>query len=311
MTRTGVHESLENMVLSLERTAAELNQLIASLRRALGSQSVPQPEDPPRPSRDWWPGDPSTNGFGRLVWIAKKLREHWSGVVVGSVMSVGSIKVDLATAQGRWQLMILAVLRGARVRERSIEETFAALVQQGLTDLERLATGGPQVELELLQVFTAHYRALTSRQSKVDALMTNAALLKSEYGGDLHNLYLALRDDSEALIKALRRFKQVGQVAYWMCRTLKVHGIWPDLGPEATQYLDRYTDLPLERLELRVPFDEERPGSTAMRFAAKHLGGDTVPLYLQGFILCSQNDVTVCRSECSLASECRYAQKAE
>lgn len=304
MSRTWVIESLESLVTSLEEAIDELSHLIS----VLGGL-------PPEPAVNLWDDQRSFNNGGnqsdRQAWIAKRLREYWSGVSMGSEMAVGSLTVDLSSAQGRWELLVLAVLRGARVRERSVEDTFTALAERGLTDLERLAAAEPKTEAELSDVFATHYRALTSRQAKVEALMANANLLKSEYDGDLHNLYLAHKDNPEAIIKALQRFKQVGQVAYWICRTLKVHGIWPDLGPEATQYLDRHTDLPLERLGVRAPFDEQRPGSTTTRFAAAHLAGDTVPLYLQGLLLCSKEDVSTCRFECALAPECRYWRKAE
>lgn len=302
--RPVVIESLEDAAHSLEMAAEQLRNLISILKHA---EWLPQSA----PVGD----DLSSNGHAtpdvREVSIAKKMQELWRGVSLGSEMPVGPVTVDLATAEGRWQLLILAVLRGARVRERVVEETFVALVARGLTDLRRLALGGPSTKTQLLEVFAAHYRALGHREAKVEALMANAALLQNEYGGDLHSLYLASPGEPDALIKALQRFKQVEQVAYWICRTLKVHGIWPDLGPEATQYFDRYTDLPVERLGLRSSFDDERAGTAAMRFAARRLQGDPVPLYLHGLILCSQNEISICRSECPLAPECRHVQKAE
>ena len=257
------------------------------------------------------PSAPKTMETSTAAASAKRLREFWHGVSLGSEMNVGSLTIDLGSPEGRWQLLLLAVLRGARVRERVVEETFVAIVESGLSDIRQLALGTPAIRAGLIEVLAEKYRALGHREAKADALMANAALLQEEYEGDLHTLYLAHRGEPEALIRALQRFKQIGQVAYWICRTLKVHGVWPDLSPAATQFFDRYTDLPLRRLGLMPGLEEERSGSGVMRFVTKYFQGDVIPLYLHGLVLCSQDRVSICHAECPLVAECGFPQKAE
>lgn len=303
--RPFVIESLEKAAISLEEAAGRLREAIFKLTGDEPSSGPLAFEDAHRSNGS------SHDADERARWVAKRMREFWRGVSLGSEMPVGPVTVDLATPKGRWQLLVLAVLRGARVREHVVEETFSVLVERGLTDLDRLAAASASIRAELQEVFEAHYRALGRREAKVEALISNAALLKSEYEGDLHTLYRTHREEPDVLIKALQRFKQVGQVAYWICRTLKVHGVWPDLDPSVVQYVDRFTDLPLHRLELCSPFDEERLGTRALRFANELLQGDTTPLYLHGLILCSQDDYGICLSECPLDAACRYVRRPE
>src|SRR5690606_41804816 len=90
----------------------------------------------------------------------------------------------------------------------------------------------------------------------------------------------------------------------------KAHGIWTDVDAEATLYLDRTTDLPLRRLRLVGAPDEERSGGASLRFVDEYMAGDVIPLYLQGLVLCQQEDPGVCVAECPLASRCPFPRKA-
>lgn len=246
----------------------------------------------------------------RLMDLAATLAAFWRGVTLGPKLPVGPVTVDLSTPEGRWHLLLLAVLRGARVRDQVVEETFAALVQRDLARFDRFLRPDPQLKSQLLSIFSDSYRALGNREAKIDALFANAALLEREYGGDLHNVYLATQGDGAALVRSLQRFKQIGRVAYWICRTLKAHGIWTDVDAEATLYLDRTTDLPLRRLRLVGAPDEERSGGASLRFVDEYMAGDVIPLYLQGLVLCQQEDPGVCVAECPLASRCPFPRKA-
>lgn len=294
-------EMLEQAASSLDHAAQKLRVIKTTL---LGGHeaplSFPQAEQDPEKALRGDPGE-----------IAEKLAAFWHGVTLGPKLSVGPVTVDLSTAEGRWHLLVLAVLRGARVRERVVEETFAALIQRDLIDFGRLVRADHATKSRLLSVLSQTYRALGNREAKVEAFIANAAILQREYAGDLHNVYLAVQGEATPLIQSLQRFKQVGRVAYWICRTLKVHGIWPDVGAEATQFLDRSTDLPLQRLGIVDKDQEERSGRAALRFVVQHLRGDVTPLHLQGLVLCSQGEAAVCLSECPLASRCPFPQKGE
>lgn len=240
--------------------------------------------------------------------VATTLVAHWSGEDLGPTLTVGDHEIDLATPQGKWELLILAVLKGARVRDAVVQETFLALVERGLTDLELLASRSSAVRAAVAEVLRETYRALGRKEAKVEALMENAARVVEEYGGDLDRLYHRTGGDDAALIRELQRFKQVGAVAHWYCRTLKVHGVWPDVGGEATRFFDRYTDMPLVRLGLIGEDEAGPPARLGERFVDLYLDGDATPLYLQGLLLCSQNRPVVCLAECPLHSRCLYVE---
>lgn len=242
--------------------------------------------------------------------VAQSLVERWGRVTFAPVLTVGPVAVDLSTAHGKWQLLILAVLRGARVLESVVHETFAHLVEDGLDGLERLAAGEPGTRESLRRVFAAKYRALGRREAKVEALLENASLLMREYGGDLDRLYHRTGGESQSLIQELQRFKQIGLTAHWLCRVLKIHTVWPDVGAAATRYFDRYTDLPLERLGLVAPEESGRSARRAARFVDVYLEGETTPLYLHGLHLCSKSSVVVCAAGCPFSTWCPYVKKA-
>ena len=81
---------------------------------------------------------------------ASRLRSFWEGVSMAQVMTFGELRIDLATAQGRWELLVLAVLLGARVTERVVERTFAKLRDVGLLD-PRALTVSPESARDALR----------------------------------------------------------------------------------------------------------------------------------------------------------------
>ena len=304
---------LLDVAATLEQAAGTLRETARCWREPQAGEGAPA-DSGESPLLDSSPTGGPPERRGRLskrdlAQVAKKIAGRWSAVSFGSILTVGSQEIDLATVDGKWQLLILAVLRGARVRETVVEETFEALVKNGLTGIERLASGTAEVRAGLAGVFAAKYRALGHRAAKVDALVANAALLLEEYGGDLDRLYAQSMGDASALIHKLQRFRQVGLTAHWFCRVLKIHGIWPGVSAEATRYFDQYTDLPLERLGLVEPGETSKPMRLTARFVDAYLDGDTTPLYLHGLHLCSQNRASVCVAQCPLSEWCPYVKR--
>ena len=240
--------------------------------------------------------------------IAQRLRRFWAGVSMSPVLEVGGIRVDLRTAQGRWELMVFAVLTGARVREEVAVKTFRALRQKGLLRFEVLATD-EDARAGVHEVFQRHYRALADRPAKADALVENARRLVDEWQGDLNNLYLASLKDG-GLVRELQRFAQIDRMALWICRTLKVRGIWPAAPREDCLYVDRSVRLPLERLPLGYGGLEEERSRRALELIEELFEGDVLPLHLQGASLCAQDDVETCLGECPVAPWCRFPREA-
>lgn len=243
--------------------------------------------------------------------IAQRLIHFWDQVSLTPTLSVGSHSVDLATAQGRWELLVLAILKGARVRDQVVIDTFGALKDEGLLDYVRTITN-PHVHREsVLAVLHKEYRALVRKEVKADAIVHNAQRLEQEWQGDLNTLYERYYNDDQVLLTELRSFQQIDRMALWICRTMRLHGVWPHVGAQACRYHDKYTRLPLKRLYGLCGADSH--DSMALEEHWQDLTdrlfyGDLCTLYLQGFHLCNQNDIDVCLSECPAASWCSFPQ---
>ncbi|MFO7318111.1 MAG: hypothetical protein FWJ64_01240 [Limnochordia bacterium] len=301
--------SLDEAAGLLEAAAGRLRDAAEQLRRAAGDG--PGGGGPGAP--DALPGGcrGAASGEDPAAYVARHLAARWSREARDPIFTAGGVEIDLTTAHGKWQLLMLAVLKGARVREAVVYRTFAGLVERGLDRLEKLAADSAFTREELEEVLARRYRALTRREAKVEALVENAARLLREYGGDLDRLYAAAGGDSQALVRALQEFKQMGVTAHWLCRVLKHHGIWPGAGPEATRYFDRYTELPLQRLGLVAGGAGGGRGGGAAKFVDAYLGGDTLPLYRHGLFLCSRDDAALCRAECPFHRLCTFPARTE
>lgn len=240
--------------------------------------------------------------------IAHRVKRFWAGVRMSPVLNVGGESVNLSTAQGRWELVVLAILSGARIRDEVIAETFRTLRRRGLLRLEVLLR--PEARQEVHNVFQRHYRALGDRRAKAEALVENARYLVERWNGDLSNLYLAARERGSGLVPELRKLAQIDRMALWICRSLKVRGIWPEVSNEECRYVDRSVRLPLERLP--VGYGDENGEERARRALAlvdALFEGDILPLHLQGESLCAQDDVVTCLGECPVAPWCRFPKE--
>lgn len=249
--------------------------------------------------------------------IVDRITVYWDGTTLGPMFEIGELAIDLATPEGKWELLVIALLRAARVKEETVAETFHALKTQGLLSIDCLAVrveGDDDVRSRVLDVFHRSYKALGRKEAKVEALFFNASLLVDRWDGDLNNLYEAA-DDDQALIAMLQEFRQIRRVALWIGRTLRVHGVWPDVGVEASRYVDRFVRLPIERLGLTTDPHESQGfpqiAEETAEVVASLFGGDVVPLYLHGYTLCAQNEPRVCLLECPVAAWCRYPQQGE
>lgn len=293
-------ESAE-IVAIIDRTADLLFDLAFELRELSGqSGGAGRPQSPPSKGE-----------------IVRRLKAFWQGTTLPPLLRVGDAEVDLTIPQGRWELLVLALLRAARVREEVVAATFVALRKARLLDLDRLADGSDSVRREVEGVFALHYKALGSKEAKIDALMANARRLRDVWGGDLHNVYEAAADDEE-LLAELRRFRHINRIALWICRTLRAHGVWPRVGARASAYQDRAVRTPVERLRLAAvagaePFEPAIHSGAGLAEEAERIvrglfDGDVLWLYLHGSTLCLQDDPNVCYAECPVSSWCSFPQ---
>lgn len=230
--------------------------------------------------------------------ILGRLEAFWDGVSMAPVMTFVDVRIDLGTAQGRWELLVLAVLLGARVTRRSVADTFGALRDEGLLELSAIADPSEAALRRAESILESTYRALGHKSGKLAAIVHNAGTVRDQWNGDVHDLYVGLLGpdgiDEDALLRSLKSLKHIKRLAYWVCRTMKAHGLWRELGTEAVRYHDSQSRLPLERLALPT-----RP-------AEGHVPVNVLPYYLQGVHLCAENDPATCHAECPVAKWCSF-----
>lgn len=134
--------------------------------------------------------------------------------------------IDLSTAQGRWELLALAVLYGAPVKEDVAERAFLGLRSAGLLDLHVLAPAGEGTMQAVLRCLKETYFARTSKEQKAQALRSNGQLLLQRWGGDLMQLYCEAEADGDLVISHLTEFHHVRKRAPWIALMMCRGGLW-------------------------------------------------------------------------------------
>lgn len=249
-------------------------------------------------------------GAAAEVW--KDLINLWQQQTPDGFYRGRRLVIDLNNAEGRSQMLVLANLLAARVTEHIAENTFMALGAAGLLEHQRLLAGSASDRERALDILRTTYRALADKERKVEAIYANQARLAAEWDGDLHNVYLAAEGDDEKLIKMLHGFAHLRQRAFWLAREMKVSGVWPKVGTEATAYYDVHIRRILVRLGLT------QLGETDDWLASRHecqelvdslFHGDVIPFYLHGSRLCIHDDHTICESACPVKAQCSFWQQ--
>ncbi|MDI6871520.1 MAG: hypothetical protein QME79_09235 [Bacillota bacterium] len=223
------------------------------------------------------------------------------------------VQLDLTERQDRFGLLLLAILAGAKVQEATAIATFNALRERGLTGLERLAAQDREDEQAVLAVLQEHYRALANKVQKAGALFAAAERVTQRYGGDLRHVHQP-GQPWQATLKALREFPHLKSRAYWLCREMRRHGLWPDLEPQACIAVDTPVKLALWRLGFvgrEAAFLRDIPTGDCLRAIERYFGGDPLPLFHQGDQLCRQGQTALCAGQCRVAMYCRWERRLE
>lgn len=257
-------------------------------------------------------GAPPARQAAPPAWVAARLRAGWEGREAGPAFAGGLVEIDLRTPTGRWELLALAVLLAAKVKERVAEAAFLALREAGLLDLTRLARGGPDERQAIVSVLRAHYRGLISKEAKAEALCANARRLMDRWGGDLSAVYRAAEGEDRLVVAELQRFQQLHSRALWLCRVMTLHGGW-SMGTQATRFLDAHVRRVLGRLGLVA--EGSRPWSASQaecwEVIERYFSGDTTALYRHGRELCAADDLALCRARCGLLPFCSFWNQAD
>ncbi|MGI6081586.1 MAG: hypothetical protein ACOYEP_01760 [Limnochordia bacterium] len=218
------------------------------------------------------------------------------------------IQIDLTNPQGRWELLVLAVLLAARVSESVAETAFEALQRHGLLDLERMRLMRSQDTHQVGEILHGEYRGIVDRGKKAAALFANAQMLHDIYDGDLNRLYELGRTSAE-VVPMLQQFKQIHTRARWLCRSMHEAGLWTDLAKDEVVFLDSHVRRALSRLGL-VDNNQAWPRlkQEMYKVITDLFDGDTTCLYRLGRYVCSVIEPETCNGQCPLRDICLYAQ---
>lgn len=254
--------------------------------------------------------DPLFN-VGRKRRIAQQLRRQWEKRPGDGIFRSGEVLIDLNTSQGRCELLALAVLKAARIREGVAERAFLALRSEGLLAPECLVRADP-VDVERVEsILREQYRAQISKRAKTEALFHNQQWLRESWGGDPHHIYLAHFGNGRAIVATLQNCQQIVSRALWFCREMAAAGIWEGLAPESTSYLDIHVRQPLYRLGMVNAYRGttwENIRRECFRAIDQYFDGDLIALARHGSTLCRQEALHVCQTECTVKYACSFWQ---
>ncbi|MBI2915137.1 MAG: hypothetical protein HYY08_04335 [Firmicutes bacterium] len=240
--------------------------------------------------------------------IAQILTESWMKSAPLPVLSFSSASdVDLRSSQGRWELVALAVLQGARVTEPIAEDTFLLLRSAGLLEISRVAQAERRDSEEMLDLLKRHYRGLTSKDAKLAALVANARIVQEKWSGDIGGVLAPAAGGPERLLENLRQLKHVKGRATWIARELKRRGVWPGIPDELCAFIDSPVRLALAKLGLVRPGvvkPRDLSREECLEAVKRYFNFNTVPLLHQGRTLCSTENLAVCAARCPVSDLC-------
>lgn len=249
---------------------------------------------------------------------ARTLRQTWrrrgaDGSQLTLRRGKEEIQLELNTPEGRFNLLLLAILLAAKVQEAAALTALKALCERGLNFRERLVARAKADEEAVLEVLQQHYRALANKAQKAAALFAAAERITAAYGGDLLNVR-QVGQPWQLTLQALQEFPHLKSRAYWLCREMARHGLWSDLEPQACSAIDASVKLALWRLGYvghDAAFLREIPAAECLKAVDRFFAGDTLPLFYQGDNLCRRGQPRLCLEECRVARSClRPRQRA-
>lgn len=218
------------------------------------------------------------------------------------------LALDLSNPQGRFGLLIYAILSGARVRPSHLRRTFLELQEAHLVDSARLALGSELDKETVLGIFESRYRALTQYERKAEALLAVGKKVETEYAGDIGRLYSLCAGRAGEVLSAIRGFPGIDHQAYWFCREMKLEGIWPDLDNSACLAVDNEIKFPLWYLGFvgrGSYFIRDVSAEECLEAIQIYFAGDPLPLLYKSRSLCQYGDSQLCQQACSSSEECQ------
>lgn len=215
------------------------------------------------------------------------------------------VEIDLGGEQGRFELAALAILCGAKVKESVAYDTFNALRERGLLRMDTVCEASPEDREAMEGILKERYRALTHKGQKVAAVIEAARKIRADYQGDLARVRQG--EDWRATLTALQAFPHIKSRAFWICRELRRHGVWPGLDHRACSAVDTSVKLALWRTGFvgrEALFLRDIPASACLAAIDTYFDGNSLPAFYQGERLCRRNDGATCETACRVRKDC-------
>lgn len=256
---------------------------------------------PFEPTTTWTATLESDSGYGRY-------RTSGEGAV--HERAERCVAIELGHAQGRFELLCLAVLTGAKVQANVALKTFLLLRKRGLLKLEDLLGRPYECEAEILDILEKEYRALAVKSQKAAAFVRNARVVAERYGGDPLNVHDARGSaDSEEVgrqtVEKLQFFSHINSRAYWICREMRRFGLWSSIDPRSGHTVDFPVRLSMWRLGLVGLRSDATQDIRLMEYTevAKALP-DLLPFFYQGERRCKSPAGGRCQDGCHVRDFC-------
>ncbi|HEY8425591.1 MAG TPA: hypothetical protein VIK73_06215 [Limnochordales bacterium] len=242
---------------------------------------------------------------------AHVLVSYWAGrPPLASLQRYGET-VDAGCAQGRWELLALAVLLGAPVPRDAAEATFCQLRAQGLLDLRMAARASPEWAEAVEAVMTRCYKGRVDRGLQRRRLAAAAQVVQTRWEGDLDRVWDAADRDPGRTVAMLREaIGGIDRMAAWLVREMGRLGAWPGAHRHAAAFFaDPFLREAAAKLGFVTP-DEASGSRTRLErrlrdVVSRHFAGDSTVLSSHGRAFCHARNPAVCLSRCPVSRYCR------
>lgn len=239
-----------------------------------------------------------------LLLAASLLRQYWADRPPVSVLERYGEQVDVSTPQGRWELLVLAILSAAPLPRFRVEETFCALRRFGLLEFQAVCRGGSEWARSVDEVMETTYRGRVRRVERRERLQQAAAILQERFQGDLNRLWEHAQRQPDAAVQLVRsHFHGLARSAAWLVREMGRLGQWPEAHRHpAVQVTDSYVRKVLVNLGIASPSSPVRVVQTVVN---RHFRGESWVLFSHGKDRCGRRSLGVCLRHCPITNLCR------
>lgn len=142
------------------------------------------------------------------------------------------VGINLNTAQGAFEALILAVLYSTPISPKYAEDTIRALMDNHLTDIPTWLNlaNNDETRNTVMQIFDTYYQKGRLKENKTKFIRYNAAWAFVNFHGDMSYVFDICDGDERRMIEYLTdNLKGISRKAFWYMREMRMRGVW-DIG---------------------------------------------------------------------------------